>query len=127
MPFLRQYAQDVRHDVRYVGVLPAWHVDYACHVCYVCVLCDYDVAYVEVCISTLSKRKAVACSSHIVLPFSPVCVIVNSLCPTFNKYILSVLRLSIEAILGVGSGFATLPFSLIKSTWSGRNGVVPFD
>ena len=28
--------------------------------------------------------------------------------------------MSIEAILGVGSGFATLPFSLIKSTSSGR-------
>ena len=39
--------QDVRHDVRYVGVLPAWHVDFACHVCYVCELCAYDVASVH--------------------------------------------------------------------------------
>ena len=58
------------------------------------------------------------------LPFSSVCKTVNSLCPTFHKYILSVLRLSVEAILGVGSGFVTLPFSSINSTSSGRSDVV---
>ena len=52
--------------------------------------------------------------------FSSFCVIINSLCSTFNKYLLSVLRLLIDSILRVGSGFATLPFSLIKSTSSGR-------
>ena len=121
MPFLRQHAQDVRHDARYVGVLPTWHVDFACHVCYVCALCAYE----EECIYTLSKRKAVACSWHIVLPFSPICVIVNSLCPTFNKYILSMLRLSIEAISGSGIRICYTPVFIDKINVKWENSCIP--
>ena len=50
----------------------------------------------------------------IVLPFSPVCVIVNSLCPTIHKYILSVLRLSIEAISGSGVRIRYTPVFIDK-------------
>ena len=109
--------QDVRHDVRYVGVLPAWNIDYMCHVC---VLCANDVGYVKECISTLSKRKVVCPKLAHLLPFSSVCVIVNSLCPTFHKYILSMLRLSIDVISGSEVRICYTPILLIKSMSIGR-------
>ena len=75
----------------------------------------------EECISTLSKKKAVVCSLHIVLPFSSVCEIVNSPCPTFHEYILSVLRLSIEAISGSGVRICYTPVFIDKITIEWEN------
>ena len=116
MPFLRQYAHNVRHNVRYVGILPAWQVDCASRL-RVSALTMYTLR--SALPRSVKGRQLSAVDTLFYLSW--VCIIVNSLHPTFNKYILSVLRLSIEAILGVGSGFATLPFSLIKSTSSERN------
>ena len=102
VPFLRQYPQVLRHDVRYAQAYSRLARRLRVSRLLRLQLCNFDVGYVRECISTLSKRKAVVCSWHIVLPFSSVCVLGNSLCPTFHKYILSVLRLSIEAISGSG-------------------------